>query len=125
MNIIEKQTELGRSLYEINSNTLKELATVQRESVEKYFETNRTFGERLPEIKSVTDFLALQREYGETLWSNAKDSVESQNEIVRTAFEEASSAMKTVFTPETEEAPKPKAKSKPKAKAKKPATAAA
>ncbi|HKI73905.1 MAG TPA: phasin family protein [Pseudomonadales bacterium] len=112
MNIMEKQAELGRSLFEINTNTLKELAALQRENVEGYFETNRNFGERLPEIKGMSDFVELQREYGETLWNNVRKAVESQNEIIRSAFEETSEAVKVAFTPEAEEKPKAKAKSK-------------
>ncbi len=121
MNIIEKQTELSKSLYEINSATLKELATLQRESVEKYIEANRDYGERLPEIKSVTDLMTLQREYGETLMSNTREAMEAQTEIVRGAFEETSEALRTAFTFDS---PKPKAK-KAKAKPKKPVAEAA
>lgn len=123
MNIIERQNELGRSLFEINTNTLKELVSLQRENVEKYFETNRNFGERLPEVKSLSDFLNLQREYGETLWSNTREAVESQNEIFKSAFQDTAEAMKAAFSPEEEaEAPKQKTKTKAKPKTKKPAT---
>jgi hypothetical protein len=121
-NIVERQTELSKSLYEINSGTIKGLAELQRENLEKYFETNKTFGERLPEVKSVSDFLELQREYGQTLWTNARTAFESQNEIVRSAIEDTTEAFKDAFKVEAEEAPKPK---KAKAKAKKPAKEAA
>ncbi|XOV90414.1 MAG: phasin family protein [Pseudomonadota bacterium] len=127
MNMIERQSELGKSLFEINTNTLKELANLQKENVEKYFETNRSFGERLPEVKSVSDFLALQREYGETLWNNTREAVETQTEIVRGAFAETTDALKTAFNIGQEEAaaaaPK-KATAKAKPKAKKPAASA-
>ncbi len=121
MNMIERQSELGKSLYEINTNTLKELATLQKENIEKYFETNRSFGGRLPEIKSVTDFFTLQREYGETLWSNTREAVETQTEIVRSAFSETSEALKAAFKVEQAEDVTPAPK---KAKAKKPAAPA-
>lgn len=118
MNMIEKQAALGRSLFEINTNTLKELAALQRENVETYFETNRAFGERLPEIKGISDFVELQREYGETLWGNMRKAVESQNEIFRSAYEETSEAVRVAFSPETEEkAPKARAKATKKAAA--------
>ncbi len=122
MNIIEKQTELTKTLVEINTSTMKELATLQRENLEKYFETNRTYGERLPEVKSVSDFLALQREYGETLVTNTREAFETQNEIVRGAVEETTEAFRAAFTFEAEEKPAPKKKAK--AKAKKPAAEA-
>ncbi|MDZ7684233.1 MAG: phasin family protein [Gammaproteobacteria bacterium] len=121
MNIIEKQTELTKSLYEINTSTMKELASLQRENLEKYFEMNRTFGERLPEVKNVSDFMALQREYGETVVSNSREAIQTQNEIVRGAVEETTEALRTAFTFETASSkPAPKTK----AKAKKPATTA-
>lgn len=115
MNMIEKQAELGRSLYEINTSVLKELAMLQRKNVETYFETNRSFGEKLPEVKSVEDFMALQREYGESLWTNARSAVETQGEIVRSAFEETASALRTAFTFDADvakSAPKPGTKAK-------------
>ena len=128
MNIIEKQTELTKSLYGINTSTVKELATLQKENLEKYFEANRTFGERLPEVKSAADFMSLQREYGETLMANTREAFETQNEIVRSAFEETTEALRHAFTFEIESAkatPAPKkAKAKAKAKARKPAATA-
>lgn len=124
MNMIEKQTELTKSLYEINTNTMKELATLQRENLEKYFEANKMFGERLPEVKSISDFMALQREYGETLVTNAREAMETQTEIVKGAYEETTEAVRHAFTFETETA-KPAAKKKAKPKAKKPAAEAA
>ena len=102
MNIMEKQAELGKSLFEINANILKELAALQRENIETYFETNRAFGEKLPEVKGISDFVELQREYGETLWGNVRKAVESQNDILRAAFEETSEAMRVAFTPVAE-----------------------
>ena len=125
MSFIEKQTELTKTLVEINTHVLQDMTSLQRENLEKYFETNRTYGERLPEIKSISDFLGLQREYGETLMTNAREAFETQNEIVKTAFEDTSAAFRTAFTAEAEEAPKPAPKKKAKAKAKKPAAEAA
>lgn len=98
MNIVEKQAALGRSLYQINTSTMKELAALQRENIESYFETNRSFGEKLPGIKGVAEFVELQREYGEALWHNMRKAVESHNDILRAAFEDASEAMRTAFT---------------------------
>ncbi len=131
MNIIEKQTQLGRSIYEINSNTLKELASLSRENLEKYFEVNRNFGERLPQVTDISTFVALQREYNETLWGNVKDAVETHNGIVRSALEETRDVFTQAFNADdatteaaaspvksTAKAVKPKAKSKAKAKAK-------
>ena len=127
MSIIERQAELGKSLYEINTSTLKNLAELQRTNVEKYFAVNQTFGERLPEVREVGTLFSLQREYGETLWNNAREAMELQNGILRTAFESSREALQTAFTQEEEAVveaeskveTKVKAKAKPKAKAKK------
>ncbi|MFT4633818.1 MAG: hypothetical protein ACI8PP_000284 [Candidatus Pseudothioglobus sp.] len=124
MNIIEKQTELTKSLYAINTTAMKEFATMQQENLQKYIETNRSFGEKLPEVKDISSFVELQREYSATLWSNVKDSFEHQNELFRSAMEETRDAVKHAFTSEdvVEDMPvvkaKPKAKAKTKAKAK-------
>ena len=130
MNIIERQTELGKSLYDINVNALKEFAALQRENIEQYLETNRAFGEKLPAVKDVSGFVELQREYGASLWSNVKHSFENQNELFRTAIEETREAPNQAFStqpgkekPVTKAAPKAKARPKAKTKAKAKTTA--
>ena len=127
MNVIEKQAELTKSLYAINSTALKEFATLQQENLQKYIETNRSFGEKLPDVKDISSFVELQREYGATLWSNVKDSFEHQNELFRSAMEDTRDAVKHAFTSEdlVEEKPKAKTKAKAKAKVKTKAAAAA
>lgn len=133
MNVIERQTELTKSLYSINSAALKEFASQQKANVEKYMETNKSFGEKLPEIKGVTEFFSLQREYGESLWANAKTAFEIQNDLVKATYEETRGAFKVaiaaeeVMAADVETAPvaveaapakvvAKKAKAKPKAK---------
>ena len=113
MNMIEKQAELGKSLYEINQSTMSEIVELSRKNIEQYFEVNRSFGEKLPEIREVSDFMNLQREYGETLWNNAREAMESQNAILQGAFTETREAFTSAFTPAEE--PKPKAKAKKEA----------
>jgi hypothetical protein len=100
MNIIEKQTDFGRTLFEINQNTFQELFRSTQENVQKYFELNSEFGQKLPEITDVSSFVELQREYGETLWGNARKATESQTEILKSAVEETGNAVRKVFTTE-------------------------
>jgi hypothetical protein len=129
MNVIEKQTELTKSLFNINSGALKEFTSQQKANVERYLETNKSFGERLPEVRDISAFLTLQREYGESLWANAKSALETQNELVKTTFEETRDAFKLAMTSnevsekaaedKAEAVPAKKAKSKAKPKAKK------
>ena len=129
MNVIEKQTELTKSLFNINSGALKEFTSQQKANVEKYIETNKSFGERLPEVRDISAFLTLQREYGESLWANAKSALETQNELLKTTFEETRDAFKLAITTDevseesaedkAEAVPAKKAKTKAKPKAKK------
>jgi hypothetical protein len=129
MNVIEKQTELTKSLFNINSGALKEFTSQQKANVERYLETNKSFGERLPEVRDISAFLTLQREYGESLWANAKSALETQNELVKTTFEETRDAFKLAMTTDevseesaedkAEAVPAKKAKTKAKPKAKK------
>ena len=117
MNMIEKQTELGKSLYEINTSTVSEIAAMSRKNIEQYFAVNRAFGEKLPEVREVSTFMNLQREYSETLWNNAREAVEAQTAVFQGAFAETREAFKAAYTQETAvDAPK-KAKKAVKAAA--------
>ena len=100
MNMIEKQTELGKSLYEINTSTMKSYMSMQRENIEKYIELNREFGTKLPEVKDFSSAVELQREYNETLWSHTKSAIEAQNELLKGAFGNTTEALKEAYTPE-------------------------
>ena len=116
MNMMEKQAELRKSLYEINTSTLSEMAELSRKNIEQYFEVNRTFGERLPEVREISSFFEMQREYGETLWNNAREAMESQNAILQSAFTETRDAFQSAFAAEeVAEAPKKAAKKTAKA----------
>lgn len=118
MNMMEKQAELGKSLYEINTGVMSEMAELSRKNIEQYFEVNRTFGEKLPEVREIGSFMSLQREYGETLWNNAREAMESQNAILQNAFTETRDAFQSAFAAENvTEAPKKAAKKTAKADA--------
>ena len=97
MNIIEKQADFGRTLFEINQNTFQELFRSSQENIQKYFELNGEFGQKLPEVRDVPSFVELQREYGETLWGNLRQAGQSQTEILKAAVEETGNAVRKVF----------------------------
>jgi hypothetical protein len=105
MNMLQKQTELGRSLFQINSSTLRSYAELQRANMTKYVELNTSYGKQLPSVNNVQDFMALQREYGQSVWSGVKSSVESQTSLVRSAFQETGAALKTAYTAAEAKAP--------------------
>jgi hypothetical protein len=100
-NIIERQADFGRTLFEINQHTLQELAQSTQSNFKKYFEMNTEFGQKLPEVKDVTSFVELQREYGETLWGNVREATQTQSEILKSAVEETGEAVRKVFTTES------------------------
>ena len=100
MNIIQKQADFGRTMFEINQNAMQEMIRTQQENIQKYIELNMTFGQRLPEVRDVTSLMELQREYGATLWSGIKASTQSQAGILKSAVEETGTAVRKVFTTE-------------------------
>jgi len=121
MSIIERQGNLTKSLYEINSAALREYATLQQATFQKYVELNRSYFEKLPELREVASFVELQQEYGQSLWNGVQESARDQGEIVKGVFENTRDALKTAFNTEAQSevevaaAPKPRAKGKAKA----------
>lgn len=101
MNMIQKQVEMGRALFEINQNTFQELARTQQDNIKKYFELNTDFSKRLPEVNDISSFVELQREYNETLWTGIKDTTKGQVDVIKTAVEESGEAVRKAFTVET------------------------
>ena len=100
MNIIEKQAELGRTIFDINTNAMRAMAELTQENVKKYMETNQTFSQRLPEVTDLGSFASLQREYGEALASHTREAVEEQTSIVKNAFDGTRGAREAAFSPE-------------------------
>lgn len=99
MNFFEKQADFGRTIFEINQNMFQELMSKNQENLQKYFEMNSEFGKKLPEVRDVTTFVELQREYGETLWNGVREGTEAQAEILRGAVEETGNAFRKAMTP--------------------------
>jgi hypothetical protein len=87
MNMIEKQVEFGKKMFEINQNTFQAMVSHQQ------------FGQKLPEVKDVTSFMELQKDYGQSLWGGVKESTKTQVEILKSSFEETSTVVTSVFTP--------------------------
>jgi len=102
MNIIQKQTDFGRTIFEINQNAIQESFRTQQENWQAYFELNSAFSQRLPEVTDMGTFVELQREYGSTLWENTKAATQSQTEIIKSAFTEAGEAVRKVFNTDSE-----------------------
>ena len=97
MSIFEKQAQLGRSLFQINTNTIRELAALQRENFGKYVQLNQEFGKKLPEVDSISSFVSLQREYNESLWSGVREAMSSQTQLLKTAVEDTGAAFTSAY----------------------------
>ncbi len=104
MNILEKQAELGRKLFDINMNAVAELIKTQQDGMIAYLDSNTEYGKKLPEVKDVSTAMELGREYSETVWGNFRSSSEAQVSIVRSAVEEAGEAVRASFKAEGETA---------------------
>ena len=102
MNILQKQADFGRTIFEINQNAIQESFQTQQANWQKYFDLNSTFGQRLPEVTDMGTFVELQREYGSTLWENTKEATQTQTEILKSAMTEAGEAVRKVFNTESE-----------------------
>ena len=110
---MDKQMQLGQDLYDLNAAALQKLAELNTEGMKKYMESSQAFGKKLTEAKSISGWMELQRDYGETLWSEATELAKSQVEICRETYEEATgmitSALKPPAAPKTSKRPAAKA----------------
>jgi len=99
MSVFEKQVQLTRTLFQINSTALREFSQIQRQNIGKYVELNKNYGQQLPALKSVADLFWLQREYSNMIWNGIKVSGNSQRQLLRDALQETGTALKTAYIP--------------------------
>lgn len=97
MSMMSRQMKLGRELLELNVQTARRLFEVQTTGVRQYFETNQEFAKRLPEVRDVATFVELQREYGQTLWSEAQGNLRENGTVLREAVEHTGQALRSAF----------------------------
>ena len=105
MNIIENQMKLGRELFEINTHVMRRMAEITGEGIKQYLETNQEFAKRLPEIKDVSSFVDLQRDYGQTMYTAITERMQTRGEVLKEAVERGGEAMRDAFSLEEGEAP--------------------
>ena len=101
-NPMEKAQKLGQQLFEIQTNTMNELVSMQQSNLQKYFDTTREFTAKLPESQSPQGIFDLQRQYAETLWQSYQEQNQETGELVRKSWEEIGEAYKTAFNGEEE-----------------------
>jgi len=103
MSVIENQMKLGRELFEINTHVARRMTEITGDAIKQYFETNQDFAKRLGEVRDVTAFLDLQREYGESLYNGVTERMQTRGEVLKEAVERGGEAMRSAFNM-TEEA---------------------
>jgi hypothetical protein len=107
MNILEKQMKLGRDLFEINTGVLRQMVELQANGVRQYFETNQQFAGKLPNVRDVSSFVEIQRDYGQALWSDVQSNFRTSGGVLKSAAENTGTALREAFSTtsaETEEA---------------------
>ena len=122
MNPLEQQMKLARDLMELNAEWFRKLAEFDSKNLGNYVQFNQDFAGRLPEVKDVQSFVDLQREYGEQLWNNTQQAMQTRGELLRDAFNANTETVRKAFAPEAEEKPQAKKSAATKAS---PAKAAA
>ena len=103
MSVIENQMKLGRELFEINTHVLRRMTEITGEGVKQYFETNQDFAKRLTEVRDLSTFVELQREYGQTLYNGVTERLQTRGEVLKEAVERGGEAMRTAFSSEAAE----------------------
>ena len=98
MNILEKQMKLGRDLFEINTGVLRQMVELQANGVRQYFETNQQFAGKLPNVRDLNSFVEIQRDYGQALWSDARENLRTSGTVLKSAVENTGSALREAFS---------------------------
>ena len=100
MSVVQNQMNLGRELFEINSQVVRRMTEIAGEGIKQYFETNQEFAKRLTEVRDLNTFVELQQEYGKTLYSGASERMQTQGEVLKDAVERGGEALRGAYSPE-------------------------
>lgn len=103
MSVVQNQLNLGRELFEINTQVARRMTEIAGEGIKQYFQTNQEFAQRLTEVRDLSTFVELQQEYGKTLYNGASERMQSQGEILKEAVERGGEALRGAFSPEASE----------------------
>ncbi len=106
---VEKNLQISKDLFELNGVTMKKLIELDAEAFQKYIATTKSFGEKLPELKSFTAMMELQKDYGKTLWDDSQETMKARGEIFRDAYEQTTELMQSVSVEPASPAKKSKA----------------
>ena len=98
MSVMENQMKLGRDLFEINTQVARRMSEIAGEGIKQYFETNQEFAKRLTEVRDVTTFVELQRDYSKTLYNGLTERLQTQGEVVKDAVERGGEVLRGAFS---------------------------
>jgi hypothetical protein len=104
MSVVQNQLNLGRELFEINTQVARRMTEIAGEGIKQYFETNQEFAKRLTEVRDLNTFVELQQEYGKTLYSSVSERMQTQGEVLKDAVERGGEALRGAYSPEAAEA---------------------
>ena len=96
---LEKSLKLGKDLYDLNSGTINKLFTIDAESIDTFMDVNKSFGDRMPNIKGFSEFVEMQQDYGKALWDESQSVMSAKSEIVQDAMEQAKTLMADFYPP--------------------------
>jgi hypothetical protein len=97
MNPFEKTAQVGRELFEINAETVRKITELSAENFKNYMALNQDYLQKLPEVRELSAFVELQRDYSENLWKGMQDDLKARGEIIREAVEETGSVVRSAF----------------------------
>ncbi len=103
MSIMERQAKLSRDIFEINTTTVRDLFELQLKGLRTYFETNQQYVRKLPEVRDLSSFMEVQRDYGQALWTDAREGLTEGGKVLRSAVENTGSALRDAFNVERDE----------------------
>ncbi len=102
MNAFERTAQVGRELFEINAETMRKVTELSADNFKKYVELNQEYMQKLPEVRELSAFVELQRDYNEKLWKGVQDDLKARGEIVREAVEDTGGVLRGVFNSATD-----------------------
>ncbi len=100
MSRLEKGMQLGRELFDLNNSAMMKIAELSADNFKKYLELNQSYMEKLPEVRDVSTFVELQRDYGQTLWEGMQADLRARGDIVRETVEQSGGLVRGVFSAE-------------------------
>ena len=104
MSRLERGMKLGRELFDVNNSAWIKAAELSAENFRKYVELNQSFVEKLPEVRDISTFVELQRDYGQSLWEGVQADLRARGDIVRETVEQTGSLVRGVFSADEEAA---------------------